>query len=671
MADNFNLRQFLTENKLTKNAKLLNENVDIPNDIVWTAEDEDTASQGTFNTFDQEASELDGYDVELTGYSPSTGKAYEGFANGSYGETDYDSVDGIRELNPREAEYYLNALRKERPELFTKVPKSDNTQQNRGMEEASSGDMAYTEKVKKKQVNNSKQLKEGQQLVELFTFGYDFDNIEEVEDYLIANYKVASNAPHILGIENDANPDCELIIGYGDTIINGVEVYNPAILQDKELMRLIELCDGEGHYEEEDEVEDLDEAMPPANNMYSAHNFDGVAREAKKHKHLMKIANELFPQYGGDLENFKPLSPLERQQVYKQYTADTKVIPFKESKLTAKERKLVKLVENALGIQKEVADQYGYDPDNEEWEPEDDYPGQTRYVSRRDIEEGEEMVNEKPLPKYENIEKLMQEIEAGTNEAAHSYKMKRMKEIAEMLEAKVGSLEEGEGADFVDAKKVKQMKKDIMTLRKHAEKLEKEYDKKFAKKDKPASAPKTEKVEALQETTMKTFDLKKFLTENKLTTNSRMVNEDYKVHDLVFIKSNGQFETKPREIHQISGNQYVVSGHIKRDDGKGYSTQGGTAVNKEDVKLASLDENGTYTQKEILRGSMQGFKAPNPEELKVNMMIAPNMSYGDSQEQLNQEMGRITAISGDKVTYKKGDGKLYNANVDDIIIVAS
>jgi len=157
--------------------------------------------------------------------------------------------------------------------------------------------------------------------------------------------------------------------------------------------------------------------------------------------------------------------------------------PVMESKLTAKERKLVKLVENALGIQKEVADQYGYDPDNEEWEPEDDYPGQTRYVSRRDIEEGEEMVNEKPLPKYENIEKLMQEIEAGTNEAAHSYKMKRMKEIAEMLEGKVGSLEEGEGADFVDAKKVKQMKKDIMTLRKHAEKLEKEYDKKFGKKE--------------------------------------------------------------------------------------------------------------------------------------------------------------------------------------------
>jgi len=126
---------------------------------------------------------------------------------------------------------------------------------------------------------------------------------------------------------------------------------------------------------------------------------------------------------------------------------------LEESKLTPKERKLVAIVENALGIQTQA-------PVAEE-----------------------EMVQEKPLPKYENIEKLMQEIEVGTNEAACKYKMNRMKEIAEMLEQKVGSLEEGEGADFVDAKKVKQMKRDIMTLRKHAEKLEKEYDKKFGKKE--------------------------------------------------------------------------------------------------------------------------------------------------------------------------------------------
>jgi hypothetical protein len=146
-----------------------------------------------------------------------------------------------------------------------------------------------------------------------------------------------------------------------------------------------------------------------------------------------------------------------------------------ENTLTDKERRLVEMVQNALGIEKE---EY-HDSDDLE----NNVSNDAAYEKAFDTMDESEMVDEQPLPKYENIEKLMQEIEAGTNEAAHSYKMKRMKEIAEMLEAKVGTLEEGEGADFVDAKKVKQMKKDIMTLRKHAEKLEKEYDKKFAKKE--------------------------------------------------------------------------------------------------------------------------------------------------------------------------------------------
>jgi len=88
------------------------------------------------------------------------------------------------------------------------------------------------------------------------------------------------------------------------------------------------------------------------------------------------------------------------------------------------------------------------------------------------------------------------------------------------------------------------------------------------------------------------------------------------------------------------------------------------------VSKTLVTEDGTYTQKEILRGSMQGFRAPKPEELEVNMMIAPNMAYLDNQELLNQQMGRITAIDGDTVTYKKGDGKLYNSTVKDIVIVS-
>ena len=184
-----------------------------------------------------------------------------------------------------------------------------------------------------------------------------------------------------------------------------------------------------------------------------------------------------------------------------------------EATLSSREKYLTHLVENALGLENK-----NYDPDNEEWEPEDDYPGQTRYVSRRDIEEGEEMVKEKALPKYENIEKLMQEIEHGTNEAAYKHKMAKMKEVAEMLEARVSSLEEGDGAEFVDTKKVKQMKKDIMTLRKQAEKLEKEYDKKFGEKKSKKQTQTESKVE--------NFNLKKFLVENKLTNTSRIVEQE-------------------------------------------------------------------------------------------------------------------------------------------------
>ena len=122
--------------------------------------------------------------------------------------------------------------------------------------------------------------------------------------------------------------------------------------------------------------------------------------------------------------------------------------------LTAKERRLVEMVQNALGVAPQVAE-----------EP---------------VQESE--ISSEPLPTYENIEKLMKEIEHGTNKASHEYKMNRMKEVAEMLETKVSSLEEGEHAEHIDQKAVKQMRKDIVALRKAEEKLRKEFDKKFAEK---------------------------------------------------------------------------------------------------------------------------------------------------------------------------------------------
>lgn len=184
--------------------------------------------------------------------------------------------------------------------------------------------------------------------------------------------------------------------------------------------------------------------------------------------------------------------------------------------MTQREEYLTRLVENALGIQSE--DHYTDDLEN-------NVSNDDAYGNAFDtMEEGEEMVQKEPLPKYESIEKLMQEIEHGTNKAMYEYKMNRMKEIAEMLEAKVGALEEGEHAEHIDKKAVNQMRKDIAALRKGEEKLRKEFDKKFNKKEKGA-APKKE-AEAEKPTLQEgTFDLRKFLVENKMTANSKLTQE--------------------------------------------------------------------------------------------------------------------------------------------------
>jgi len=118
-----------------------------------------------------------------------------------------------------------------------------------------------------------------------------------------------------------------------------------------------------------------------------------------------------------------------------------------------------------------------------------------------------------------------------------------MKKIAEALRMKAKKMEESEHAAHISPKDLKQLATDAAKLEKAAEKLKAAFDKKFNKKDKPASAPKAEKVEALQETTMENFNLKKFLVENKLTTNSRMLNEEYTLADL-----GPDFERTAKEI---------------------------------------------------------------------------------------------------------------------------
>lgn len=149
--------------------------------------------------------------------------------------------------------------------------------------------------------------------------------------------------------------------------------------------------------------------------------------------------------------------------------------------LTTKERRLVEMVQDALGITPAAIAEKS---DEEHEFGTNAVTGEPLPDPKSQMVAEDEMVQENPLPKYKNIDELMANIEHGTNEAAHKYKMGRMKEIADALEAKVTSLEEGENAEHIDQKAVKAMKKDIMTLRKGVDKLEKEFEKKFAKKDK-------------------------------------------------------------------------------------------------------------------------------------------------------------------------------------------
>ena len=186
---------------------------------------------------------------------------------------------------------------------------------------------------------------------------------------------------------------------------------------------------------------------------------------------------------------------------------------MKETKLTAKERRLVEMVQDAMG--------YTNNDEDQEFDP-----GQDIEQAQHDIErqyEGSEMSDETVIPEYHNIDELMKSIDHGTNKVAEEHKIQEMKKIAEALRMKAKKMEESEHAAHISPKDLKQLATDAAKLEKAAEKLKAAFDKKFNKKEKPAAAPKAEKVEALQEGF---FDLRKFLAENKLTAGSRMLNEN-------------------------------------------------------------------------------------------------------------------------------------------------
>lgn len=154
--------------------------------------------------------------------------------------------------------------------------------------------------------------------------------------------------------------------------------------------------------------------------------------------------------------------------------------------LTAKERRLVEMVQDALGMAPQAV------------------------AEEAPIAE-DEMANETVIPEYKTIEELMKSIEEGTNRVAEEHKVQEMKKIAKALRAEAQRMEESEHAKHINPKVRKKYLQDAIKIEKAAEKLVAALEKE-AKKEKPAATPKAEKVEALQEGT---FDLRKFLAENR------------------------------------------------------------------------------------------------------------------------------------------------------------
>jgi hypothetical protein len=210
----------------------------------------------------------------------------------------------------------------------------------------------------------------------------------------------------------------------------------------------------------------------------------------------------------------------------------TKQPGYVHETLTANEKRLVEMVQDAMG--------YTNNDEDQEFDPGHDIEQAQHNIERQ--YEGDEMADETVIPEYHSIDELMKGIEHGTNKVAEEHKIQEMKKIAEALRAKVKNLEEGEHAKHIDQKAVKQFGKDIAALEKTAAKLQAAFDKKFNKKEKAVAPKKAEKVEALQEGA---FDLKKFLIENKLTRDSRRINEEVDDLDriIAFLTDHGAVNT--------------------------------------------------------------------------------------------------------------------------------
>ena len=81
--------------------------------------------------------------------------------------------------------------------------------------------------------NNNTQV-----MIKEYFFGYDLENIQKVIRYVKSKY--------------ESGIDFEEIIGYGDDVMNALEVYSEVLNNDEEFLKLVSACEDAGEFEGEE-----------------------------------------------------------------------------------------------------------------------------------------------------------------------------------------------------------------------------------------------------------------------------------------------------------------------------------------------------------------------------------------------------------------------------------
>ena len=293
MADNFNLRQFLTENKLTKNAKLLKEAVTLDGKPVdlrsIEIEDIDTADYPDFS---------DAYITyaEFEDGTPLTEDEVIKFEEQNYGIVGELIFDRQLYLEGEEVEETSRSMK-------NKMNEEDNYKY---FDEEGIGGfyMNTIDGVKIYSLEDSSIMD---------TCGYALEDEDGYIDFI--SIDVSGEPVSSEDIQNEQEIS-SYIADFIEEDINS-QLEEEGLLEEKDQYGY----DPDNEEWEDDEPftgkyvsgRDVEEAAPPT--MQAG--FDMVNLEARKHKEIMRVANKLFPQFGGDLQNLKPLSSEQREMVYK------------------------------------------------------------------------------------------------------------------------------------------------------------------------------------------------------------------------------------------------------------------------------------------------------------------------------------------------------------------